>query len=190
MEQIVPCINRSNPSADTQRKSSPNQNIDVTANTCQIKYEEDTNRITIVDSDEESNSLDVKIEAPIILPAYKGDEDKIPQSQLKRKTTEPKGQKPRKIRKLVQCKVCCKTFISQRSRNEHNKRHLDVFPHYCYKYWEDFEMADEKLAHEDKCTSQIYVCSLCKYASLHKAVLERHVRKHSENIIVRSEGTV
>ncbi|XP_031635239.1 zinc finger protein 37-like [Contarinia nasturtii] len=83
------------------------------------------------------------------------------------------GEKPFK------CNICAKGFTQKAHLNVHIRTHAKLFPFHCLICRQGFNVKRTKDTHEKKCNLRRYECYLCKYDTLYKTHLVRHMCIHT-----------
>ncbi|XP_031639566.1 zinc finger protein 84-like [Contarinia nasturtii] len=81
--------------------------------------------------------------------------------------------------KPFECNICAKGFTTKQSLNKHMRTHAKQFPFHCSICRQGFTVQRTKIAHEKSCSRQLFECYLCKYDTIRKENLVRHMLTHT-----------
>ncbi|XP_031639178.1 zinc finger protein 37A-like [Contarinia nasturtii] len=82
-------------------------------------------------------------------------------------------------KKPFECNICTRRLTTKINLNQHMKTHAKQFPFHCSICRQGFTVQLTKIAHEKNCSPHLFECYLCKYDTILKGSLVRHMRKHT-----------
>lgn len=83
--------------------------------------------------------------------------------------------------KPFKCKLCPKSFTRSDYLKDHTKTHANGFQFHCSNCLQGFDVKKDKEAHENSCKILRYECYVCKYSTLRRSDLVKHMTNRHES---------